>query len=326
MRRMNIGIVGYDQVTALDIIGPMEAFDAANRAIAGGEGGYKTVVLSPGGRRFLAESGLVMLAQGSLEAAPALDTIIVPGGAGLRDARIGAPIVQWLRSRAARTRRMVSICTGIYALGETGLLNGRRATTHWRFANDVARRFPGIRLEIDALFVRDGAYYTSAGITAGIDLTLSLVEDDFSERVALAAARELVVYLKRPGGQLQFSEPLQFQTRAVDRFADLAHWMIANMRKDLSVEVLAKRAGLGERHFSRRFKATFGVSPAEYVERLRLDEARRRLPSAHQTVESVAASVGYASADAFRRAFERRFRIAPSTYRKRFSSAGEPAG
>jgi transcriptional regulator GlxA family with amidase domain len=267
-----------------------------------------------------------MLAQGSLEAAPALDTIIVPGGAGLRDARIGAPIVQWLRSRAARTRRMVSICTGIYALGETGLLNGRRATTHWRFANDVARRFPGIRLEIDALFVRDGAYYTSAGITAGIDLTLSLVEDDFSERVALAAARELVVYLKRPGGQLQFSEPLQFQTRAVDRFADLAHWMIANMRKDLSVEVLAKRAGLGERHFSRRFKATFGVSPAEYVERLRLDEARRRLPSAHQTVESVAASVGYASADAFRRAFERRFRIAPSTYRKRFSSAGEPAG
>lgn len=320
MRRLNVGVVGYDQITALDMIGPMEAFDAASRAIESGDGGYDTIVLSAGGRRFTAETGLMMCAQAALDDAPALDTIIVPGGAGLREERIGAPIARWLRARAGRTRRVVSICTGIYALGDAGLLDGRRATTHWRFAGDVARRFPKLRLEIDALFVRDGPFYSSAGITAGIDLALSLIEEDFGERVALAAARELVVYLKRPGGQMQFSEPLQFQTRAVDRFADLASWMIGNLRKELTVETLALRAGLGARHFSRRFKATFGISPADYVERLRLDEARRRLPSAHQTVESVAASVGYASADAFRRAFERRFGIQPSLYRKRFSS------
>lgn len=206
----------------------------------------------------------------------------------------------------------------IYALGETGLLDGRRATTHWRFAKDVARRFPKIALEPDAIFLRDGNFYTSAGITAGIDLALSLVEEDLGETVALAVARELVVYLKRSGGQMQFSEPLQFQTRATDRFADLAAWMIRNLKKDLSIEALAERVHLGPRQFTRRFKTAFDMSPADYVEMLQLDEARRRLPSASQTVESVAASIGYGSADAFRRAFERRFGIAPSLYRKQF--------
>lgn len=313
-----IGIVGYDQVTALDVTGPMEAFAAANAALP--KPRYDIMVVSEGGRSFTAETGLVLGAQLSLAKAPQFDTIIVPGGAGIRGTRVVQPIVAWLRKRATTTRRIVSVCTGIYALGEAGLLEGKRATTHWRFAADVARRFPNATIEPDALFVSDGKIHSSAGITAGIDLALALVQEDVGERVALAAARELVVYLKRPGGQMQFSEPLQFQTRAIDRFADLAAWMLQNLRKDLSVETLAARSGLCPRHFSRRFKATFAVSPGEYVEQMRLDEARRRLAAAEHTIESVAASVGYASADSFRRAFERRFGLAPSHYRRQFAA------
>lgn len=189
MRPLNVGIVGYDQITALDMIGPMKALRAANRALDSEGGGYKTIVLSASGLCFTAETGLTMCVQAALDDARALDTIIVPGGAGLREEKIGAPIVHWLRTRASRTRRVVSICTGIYALADAGLLDGRRATTHWRFASDVARRFPKVRLEIDALFVRDGGFYSSAGIAAGIDLALSLIEEDFGERVALAARR-----------------------------------------------------------------------------------------------------------------------------------------
>jgi transcriptional regulator GlxA family with amidase domain len=184
--------------------------------------------------------------------------------------------------------------------------------------DDLARRFPKIQVQADALFTRDGAIYTSAGVTAGIDLSLSLVEADLGRKVALGVARDLVVYLKRSGGQMQFSEPLQFQIRASDRFADLADWMLRNLRNDLSIEKLAARIHLSPRQFSRRFKATFGMTPADYVERLRLDDARRRLSSSSPSLESIALSVGYTSADAFRRAFERNFGVAPSDYRRQF--------
>ncbi len=314
-----IGFVGYEQVTALDVIGPLEAFQCANAALDDDKPAYRTIILSANGKPFTSETGVTIAADRSFESAPPFDTIIVPGGAGLRVANIADPVAAFLRSRNARTRRMVSVCTGIYAFGVAGLLHGKNATTHWRFAGDVKRRFPDVRLDADALFLRDGSYYSSGGITAGIDLTLSLIESDLGERVALSVARELIVYLKRPGGQLQFSEPLQFQTRALDRFADLAHWIVRNLKSDITVEALANRAGVGARHFSRRFKATFGVTPAAYVEQLRLDEARRRLLAKTCTVDSAAASVGYASSDAFRRAFERKFGIAPSLFRKRFS-------
>lgn len=312
-----IGFVAYEDMTALDLAGPLEVFHTAN-GCAAGERVYDFVVLTATGDAVAAESGLKIQAHASLARAPHLDTIFVPGGKGLRDPAICAPISAWLLSRARTTRRLASVCTGIYAFGATGLLDGRRATTHWRFAADVAERFPDIRIDTDAIFLRDGAFYSSAGVTAGIDLALALVEEDYGSQLAMAVARDLVVYLKRTGGQMQFSEPLQFQTRSGDRFADLAAWIVRNLRKDLSVEALASRTGLGARHFSRRFKSTFGLAPAGYVEKLRLDEARRRLPSRRQTVESVAWSVGYASADAFRRAFERQFGIAPSVYRKRF--------
>jgi transcriptional regulator GlxA family with amidase domain len=182
----------------------------------------------------------------------------------------------------------------------------------------VGRRFPRVSLKPDSIYLQDHNIFSSAGVTAGIDLALAFVESDLGGRVALGVARELVVYLKRSGGQMQFSEPLQFQMRATDRFADLAAFIVANLDKDLSIEVLAERAGLGVRHFSRRFTAVFNVPPAAYVEQMRLDESRRRLVAAERTIDRVAASVGYASADSFRRAFVRRFGISPNLYVERF--------
>jgi len=226
----------------------------------------------------------------------------------------------FIKKRASQTRRIVSICTGIYGLAATGLLAGRKVTTHWRFAPDVARRFPDLRIFDNAIFVKDGPFYTSAGVTAGIDLSLFLIEEDYGSRAALAVARELVVYLKRSGGQEQYSEPLQFQTQSVSRLSELTTWMLSHLNDDLSVEALAAKACLCPRHFSRRFKIEFGTTPADFAERLRLDEARRRLSLVDNSVENVGTSVGFKSADAFRRAFERRLGVNPSDYRRRFTT------
>jgi transcriptional regulator GlxA family with amidase domain len=314
-----IGFIGYDAVTALDLFGPLEVFDTANTRAGVTQHPYELLVLSPTGAPFKLEQGVLVTAHQSLDDALPLDTVVVPGGSGARDTEKMGDTIAWLKENAGRFRRIASVCIGIYILGETGLLDGKRATTHWRFATDVARRFPRIAINPDAIYIRDGQLSTSAGVTAGIDLALAMVEEDLGSEMALSVARDLVVYLKRSGGQMQFSEPLQFQIRATDRFADLADWMLRNLDGDLSIDALAQRARLSPRQFSRRFKAAFGTPPGDYVERLRLDEARRRLPAGGQTVESIAASVGYASDDAFRRAFERHFGVAPSAYRQQFS-------
>jgi transcriptional regulator GlxA family with amidase domain len=183
----------------------------------------------------------------------------------------------------------------------------------------VARRFPALRLDRNALFIRDGKFFTSAGITAGIDLALALIEEDCGAQIALSAARDLVVYFKRPGGQEQYSEPLQYQVSSSDRPTELIPWIGAHLRQDLSIETLARRANLCARHFTRRFQRAFGTSPGEFVQNARLDEARRRLSSRHKTIQEIADSVGFGSADSFRRAFERRFELSPTAYRGRFA-------
>jgi transcriptional regulator GlxA family with amidase domain len=314
-----IGIVGYDGVNALDLTGPNEVF-ASSYAQEAGEPAYRVMCLSPDGQAFRSWSGLRISAECSLAEAPAFDTILVPGGTGIREPAVLEPIAAWLRERAPATRRMVSVCTGLIALGASGLMDGRRATTHWRYAAEVAGRYPAIRLEPDAIFIRDGCFASSAGVTAGIDLALALVEEDLGPSAALAVARMLVVYVRRSGGQQQYSEPLRFQARAAGRFADLAAWIPANLDRDLSVEALASRVNCSPRHFARLFKGAFDASPAEFVEALRLAEAAERLVQSASTVDVIAASVGYASGDVFRRAFERRFGVAPSLYRARFAS------
>ena len=249
-----------------------------------------------------------------------IDTLIVPGGSGLRKPGTNAKVANWLCRHARSIRRIASVCTGIYGLAPTGLLNGRHVTTHWRFIRDVANRFPKLHVDSDALFLKDGKFYTSAGVTAGIDLALALIEEDFGTRIALAVARELVVFLKRPGGQAQYSEPLQFQVESADSLSELVIWMRGHLQADLSVDALAKRACLCPRHFARRFKNAFHHTPAAFVEDLRLNEARQRLGTHRATVDAIAGSVGFHSADAFRRAFQRRFGVNPAHYRRRFQT------
>lgn len=315
-----IGFLAFSDLTALDLVGPMEAFASA-MIDADGERrkAYECIVIGTSRQALVTESGLTVSPHCHLQEAPALDTIVIPGGRGLREPRTNAMVVRWLLSRADGIRRIASVCTGIYGIAPTGLLDGRRVTTHWAFVKDVANAYPKLQLDADALFVRDGKFYTSAGITSGIDLTLALIEEDHGPSIALAVARELVVYLKRSGGQAQYSEPLQFQVRANGRFADLAAWVSTNLKRSLSVEVMAKRVHLSPRHFSREFREIFQTTPGEFVESARLEEARRRLTLPRATIATVASSVGFRSADAFRRAFERRFGVSPSHYRGRFA-------
>ena len=322
MNPRRIGFLGYDDVQTLDIAGPLDAFMTARLDEGDGphELCYETLIIGLNDRPFVSESGITLKPDYSLRSAPALDTLIVPGGKGLRlNPQTSTKISEWIKLRASRIRRIAAVCTGIYGVAPTGMLDGRKVTTHWRFAKDLSQRFPKLRVNANALFLKDGPYYTSAGITAGIDLSLALIEEDFGAAAALAVARELVVYLKRPGGQEQYSEPLQFQSQSTDRLAELAIWMQGHLHSDLSVEALADRACLGARHFSRRFKDRFAVTPAAFVEELRLNEARQRLSAANNTIETVAESVGFKSADAFSRAFQRRFGVKPSSYRNHFA-------
>ena len=326
MKPRRVALIGFDDANALDLVGPAEAFASAMV----GEGkdarpGYVIHILGLSLKAFRAESGIVFKPHSSLDDKVDIDTLIVPGGQGLRNARVNARIAGWISKNAPRIRRIGSVCTGIYGLAATGLLDGRRVTTHWKWSSLVAERFPRLRMEKDALYVKDGPFYTSAGVTAGIDLALAMIEEDYGSSVALRAAREMVVYLKRSGGQEQYSEPLRFQVESTDPLAALGPWIRGHLRQDLSVEVLAGRANLSPRQFNRRFLRAFRETPAGYVEKLRLGEAQLRLTNSKSSVESIALSVGFASADSFRRAFERRFGLAPTIYRRRFG-AERPCG
>ena len=223
MKNRRIGIIGYNGVMALDIAGPVDAFaavaeysDQSRQSV-----GHEVVVIGLTRAPFAAQSGLLFKPHTTVTEAPPLDTLIVPGGPGLRIPATQQKVSSWVSSVAPRTRRVASVCTGIYGLAPTGVLDGRRVTTHWRHARNVASRYPRLHVDPNALFLKDGPYYTCAGVTAGIDLSHSLIEEDFGPRTALAVARELVVYLKRNGGQEQYSEPLQYQVQSADRFAEL---------------------------------------------------------------------------------------------------------
>ena len=314
-----IAILGYDGLQTLDMAGPLDALASATTHHTGA---YRTLIVTLDGKPVTSEAGLRITPDLALAEARALDTLILPGGEGLRRPGTAASIAAALLQRAPDLRRLVCVCTGIYGLAPSGLLDGRRATTHWHFAADIAARFPAIRIEPDALFIKDGSIYTSAGVTAAIDLTLALIEEDFGPALALTVARDLVVYLKRSGGQRQYSEPLAFQSRAGDRFAELAAWMVGHLDGDLAVDVLAARCGLSARQFARRFNQAFGAAPAQHVEWLRLDAARDRLSATGSGIDRIAACVGFASADAFARAFSRRFGLSPSAYRQGFSNPG----
>jgi transcriptional regulator GlxA family with amidase domain len=323
--RRRIGIVLFDGITALDLAGPADAFGSAQQGPPSApQPAYEVVVLGVSNRPCVAESGVRLAPDCTLERAPRLDTLIVPGGSGLREARTNRKVASFIARRAPRLRRLAAVCTGIYGVAPTGLLDGRSVTTHWSFAAHVAERFPKLRVDADRLFIKDGKYYTAAGVTSGIDLSLSMIEEDLGPARALAVARELVVYVKRQGGQQQFSEPLRFQLAARDRLRDLADHVTAHLTADLSVPALAKHVGLSARQLTRLCQSELGQAPATLVQRLRLDDARRRLLEPGATVDWAGKSAGFASADVFRRAFEQRFGVNPKAYRERFLPGAKP--
>lgn len=316
-RPQRIGFLLFDGLTALDLVGPMEAFAAANA----GKKAYELVTIGLRRSAVTAESGLVFKPGVTLSDCPRLDTLVIPGGAGLRRPGPNSIIAAWIKERAPATRRIAAVCTGIFGLAPTGLLDGRNVTTHWRFASELAGCFPQLRVTADALYVKDGGIYTSAGITAGIDLSLALIEEDLGRAAALGVARELVVYMKRAGGQNQYSELLRGQVIASGRIGEVAAFIDAHLAGDLSVGKLAEFACLSVRQFGRRFQESFHSSPAAYVKAARLNQARERLCSSRCRISHLAAEIGFASDDVFRRAFEKHFGLSPLSYRQRFGES-----
>lgn len=310
-----VAVLVFEGVNAVDVAGPLEAFACVRDQ--GGAPAYKAEVWSVGARVVRSESGLRLCADAPLPERPSADLLVVPGGAGVRAPRTLARLAVWLNKHHRRFARVAAVCTGAYALAEAGLLDGRTVTTHWAHARDLQRRYPSVRVEAEALFLKDGPFYSSGGVTAGIDLALELIETDCGARAAMDAARELVVFLRRTGAQAQFSKPLKMQAGPDARLADVCKWAANNLNGDLSIEVLAKRAGLSVRQFSRRFHAAFGAAPASYIKTLRLDAARTLLGQG-ASVAQAADGAGFNSADVFRRAFEREYGVAPSEYARRF--------
>jgi transcriptional regulator GlxA family with amidase domain len=314
-----IEILAFPQVQLLDVAGPLQVFASANELASrdGGARPYEPLVVADP-RSVVSTAGLGLATQALPSPDRPLDTLIIAGGAGVYDACEDLGLIAWIKTRAAAARRVASVCSGAFLLAQTGLLDGRRAVTHWGRCADFARRFPEVRLDPDPIFLSDGKVWTSAGITAGIDLTLALVEADLGHRLALAVARQLVVFLKRPGGQAQFSAALTLQA-ADARFERLHSWMIENLRKALSVPSLARRAGMSERSFVRHYRGSTGLTPARAVERLRVEAARRMLEDG-QTIKRVARGCGFGSEETMRRAFLRHVGTTAQAYRNRFAS------
>jgi transcriptional regulator GlxA family with amidase domain len=248
-----------------------------------------------------------------------LDTLMVAGGQGVDAAAADPVLVDWVRQRAQQARRVASVCTGAFLLAASGVLDGRRAATHWSFCAELARRFPAVQVESDPIFVRDGAVWTSAGVTAGIDLALALVQQDLGRTVALAVARYLVVFLKRPGGQAQFSAALSLQA-AEDTFGALHDWINRHLADDMSLPVLARQAGMSERSFSRHYAQATGLTPGRAVERLRVEAARRLLSESRLPVKRISQRCGFGSEETMRRSFLRLLAATPQAYRARFSA------
>jgi transcriptional regulator GlxA family with amidase domain len=316
-----VEVLAYPLVQLLDVTGPLQVFASANDHVtqAGGTPPYVLRVVANGGQGVMATAGLG-IATGPLPRTGAPpDTLMVAGGPGVDAAAADTALVEWVRQRANKARRVASVCTGAFLLGAAGVLDGRRAVTHWSCCAELARRFPAVRVESDPIFVRDGSIWTSAGVTAGIDLALALVEEDLGRTVALAVARYLVVFLKRPGGQAQFSEALSMQS-AEDEFGALHQWINKHLSDDLSLPMLADQAGMSERSFSRHYAEATGVTPARAIERLRVEAARRLLSESRLPVKRISQRCGFGSEETMRRSFLRVLQATPNDYRARFSS------
>ena len=314
-----IAIVIFPNVNLLDVAGPAQVFTTAReQLVEAGEGeGYSVELFSVSGGLIPTTSGLELNSRPLAAMTDGIDTLLISGGHGAEAAGADTILVAWLNAIRPKIRRLGSICTGAFVLAGAGLLEGKRAATHWAYCDRLQADYPDIEVERDAIFVQDGGIWTSAGITSGMDLALAMLEEDHGRELALLVSRRLVIYLKRSGGQSQFSVPLQAQA-AEGPLADLLKWIAQNPGADLRVEQLAARAGVTERTLHRMFLMDLGHTPARWVERARLETARRLLESTSEQLQQVAVKVGFGSADRMRRTFLRELGIGPSTYRERF--------
>lgn len=316
MRR--VVFVVFEGFQAVDLVGPHSVFHYAQEAV----GGYDCRVVAPRAGLVRSSSGLPMAAEHGIDdlGPGGIDTLLVIGGPGVVDARRDGELVAWVAAAAAGARRVASVCSGALLLADTGFLAGRRVTTHWAKEHQLSLEHPELTVDCDPIFIRDGHVWTSAGVSAGMDLALALVEDDHGPELALAAAREMVLYLRRPGNQSQFSvplwsaqptsDPIRKAVRAIQDYPGARH----------TVDALAARAGLSPRHLQRRFTAEIGIGPAAYVESVRVEAARRALTEADEPVAALARRLGFGTAETLRRSFHRRLGIAPGEYRERFGS------
>jgi len=329
-----IGFLGFEGVAASELTRAADVFAAAT--LDGGYGNriscYHVCTIGFASECFRAESGIAFWPDNTLERVSELDTIVVPGGDGLRRSLVSEKIAEWLLAHVNQTRRVAAIGAGIYGVAPTGSLDGREVTTHWRYASDVARCFPNLRVDPRRHLVKDGAFYTSSGPGAAVDLSLALIEEDYGRHVASVVAQEFVSAAMNGNGQHKLPSPLVFDSQPADRFAELIPWIMRNLHEDLSVNTLARRACMSPSHFNRAFKSVFGSAAGEFVETLRINEAKRRLSVPKRTLEIIAASVGFSDAQTFRRAFERRLGAKPRSYLKnvnagwmRSSANGEAA-
>ena len=323
-------MLAFDDAQMLDICGPLEVFSRASRVLGeegqrGGDACYEVEVIAARRGRIRMSSGIELVAtRAYARVRGGVDTLLVSGGRGTREAVRDRALVRWLREMAPRVRRIGSVCTGAFLLAEAGLLDGKRATTHWAFCKTLAAGYPRGTVEPDPIFIRQGKVYTSAGVTAGMDLALALVAADHGTKLARLVARHLVMFVQRPGGQSQFSAQLEIQLADRSALQELTAWMTDHLAEHLSVETLAQRVAMSPRNFARVFRREIGITPARFVERLRVEAAQRRLVESEADVAAVAGTCGFGSPETMRRAFQRTARVAPRDYRSRFAQ-GAPA-
>ncbi|WP_044273584.1 GlxA family transcriptional regulator [Pseudomonas fluorescens] len=315
-----IHVLAFENVQVLDVTGPLQVFASANDLARqrGLQLPYAVNVIATQAGPVMTSAGLALLAEPLPAIDQPCDTLVIAGGWGVYGVAEDPTLVQWVRDKSRHTRRMASVCTGAFLLAASGLLDGCRVATHWTRCEELARKFPALTVEANPIFIQQGAVWTSAGVTAGIDLCLALLEDDLGRAIALEVARHLVVFLKRPGGQSQFSVTLSLQ-KSDSRFAELHAWIADNLTLDLSIATLAAQAGMSERSFVRHYRTETGQTPARAVELIRVENARRQLADSTTSIKRIAMQCGFGCEETLRRSFLRALSVTPQAYRERFS-------
>jgi len=319
----SIHVLAFANVQVLDVTGPLQVFASAND-LARAQGlpmPYAPTVVAAGGGAVMSSAGLALMADPLPDEDS--DTLLIAGGWGVYEAAEDPALVAWVKHQGMRSRRVASVCTGAFLLAASGWLDGRRVATHWTRCEQLAKQHPQLQVEPNPIFIKDGSVWTSAGVTAGIDLALALVEEDLGRAMALEVARHLVVFLKRPGGQSQFSATLALQKQG-GRFDKLHAWIAEHLTRDLGLSSLAAEAGMSERSFVRHYRAETGQTPARAVELIRVETARRLLADSAVPVKRVALQCGFGSEETLRRSFLRAVGVTPQAYRERFNAQADP--